>query len=61
VSDDSLERALTLTDFLKRALRHLFDEEFAFTKDCRTVNASYGPWCADQVSPTAIYCGHRPY
>jgi hypothetical protein len=33
VSDDSLERALTLTDFLKRALRHLFDEEFAFTKD----------------------------
>jgi hypothetical protein len=33
VSEDNLTRALALTDFLKRALRHLFDEEFAFSKD----------------------------
>lgn len=29
----TLDRALDLTDFLKRALGHLFQDEFAFTKD----------------------------
>jgi hypothetical protein len=30
ISQDVLESAITLTEFLKAALRHLFDEEFAF-------------------------------
>jgi hypothetical protein len=33
ISDDSMVGALSLTEFLKQALRHLFDEEFAFSKD----------------------------
>lgn len=30
---DSMDRALDLTDFLKRALAHLFQDEFAFSKE----------------------------
>jgi hypothetical protein len=33
ITSDTLERALSLTEFLKRSLRHLFEEEFAFTRD----------------------------
>lgn len=33
ISLDSLNRAIDLTDFLKRALVHLFAEEFVFTRD----------------------------
>jgi hypothetical protein len=32
-SEDTLRSAIALTEFLKAALRHLFEEEFAFTKD----------------------------
>jgi len=32
VSRDSLDRAIALTEYLKAALRHLFAEEFAFSK-----------------------------
>jgi hypothetical protein len=33
ISTDSLNRAIELTEFLKRALSHLFAEEFAFTRE----------------------------
>jgi hypothetical protein len=33
ISSDTMERAIGLTEFLKRALMHLFEDEFAFTKD----------------------------
>jgi len=32
MSQDALDRAVGLTEFLKAALRHLFAEEFAFSK-----------------------------
>jgi hypothetical protein len=32
ISQDALDRAIGLTEFLKAALRHLFAEEFAFSK-----------------------------
>jgi hypothetical protein len=35
VSDDSMESALDLTEFLKSSLRWLFEEEFAFTEPMR--------------------------
>jgi hypothetical protein len=33
IGHDCLQRAIALTEFLKASLRHLFEEEFAFTKD----------------------------
>ena len=33
ITIETMESALTLTDFLKRALVHLFADEFAFTKE----------------------------
>jgi hypothetical protein len=35
MDDDALESAIGLTDYLKRSLAHLFDEEIAFTADMR--------------------------
>ena len=33
ITEDTLRSAIGLTEYLKAALRHLFEEEFAFTKD----------------------------
>ena len=51
---DAMERAIGLTDFLKRALVHLFAEEFAFTREdqdrkkvLRHVRAKPGIWYRD--------------